>query len=208
MVDGNPLEALAGQSVLQACLQAGIYIPNLCFMENQERPSASCRLCFVEIAGQPAPVTACTLPVVDGLRVRTDTDRVRRLQRSALKLLLSVHCVACKKCPANRSCGLQQVARFLGAGLNSKPLEQTLKPEAVDRSHPCIDHFPNRCVLCGKCIITCRDHSGQPALAFCRRGFDTVVRAFPAGGDVPPDCADCSRCIEICPVGALQLRTV
>ena len=206
IVDGQPVTAGAGQSLLQACLAAGIYIPNLCFTEDQDRPSASCRLCFVDIGGLPGPVTACTRVAVDGLQVRTDTQAVRRLQRSALRLLLSVHCVECKKCPANRSCGLQQIARFLGVGLKHHPLERVLKPTAVDRSHPFLDYYPNRCVLCGKCVQACRAHRGQPILAFCQRGFDTIVRAFPAGEGGTSGCADCSRCIDICPVGALQRR--
>jgi bidirectional [NiFe] hydrogenase diaphorase subunit len=205
VVDGHRVTAASGQSLLQACLAAGIYIPNLCFMEVRQRPAASCRLCFVELEGQPSPVTACTQPVSDGLQVRTDTQPVRRLQRSALRLLLSVHCVECRRCPANRSCGLQQIARFLKIGLKSRPLEQILKAESVDRSHPGIAHYPNRCVLCGRCIQACRDQRGQPTLAFCQRGFDTVVKAFPLGDEAFSDCADCARCIEVCPVGALQL---
>jgi NADH dehydrogenase/NADH:ubiquinone oxidoreductase subunit G len=206
VVDDKPVETRSGQSVLQACLQVGIYIPNLCFITDDDRPSASCRLCFVEIEGQPAPVTACTHPVADGLRIRTHTKPVRRLQRSALKLLLSVHCVECKICPANRACALQQIARFLKVALNSKPLEQILKPVAVDQSHPFIDHLPNRCVLCGKCIRTCRDHGGYSMLTFYRRGFETVIRGFDGGDQIQVPCADCSRCIEACPVGALQMR--
>ena len=206
IVDNREIEAVPGQSLLQVCLNNGIYIPHLCFMENDPEPDASCRLCFVEIDGAPAPVTACTLPATEGMNVRTDTPRVRRLQRSALRLLLSVHMVDCRHCHANRACALQDIAVFLNTGLKSKPLESMAQMCAVDRSHPFIDMYPHRCVLCGKCLKTCRDATGRPDLTLAGRGMQTRIRHFPAD-DVPPiDCTTCGRCIDICPVGALQFR--
>jgi predicted molibdopterin-dependent oxidoreductase YjgC len=205
IVDERPVPAAEGQSLLQACLSQGIYIPHLCFMENQMPPQASCRLCFVQIEGYPAPVAACTVPVTAGLTVRTDTGPVRRLQRSALRLLLSVHAVDCRHCHANRDCALQQIARFLKIGLKSKPLDPILRDEKVDTSHPCIDHYPHRCVLCGKCITVC-SQAGKSALTFAGRGINTRVSHFPANDDAAADCRHCTRCVSVCPVGALQMR--
>ena len=135
--------------------------------------------------------------------VQTDTEPVRRLQRAGLELLLSVHDVACKTCPANRNCGLQDIARFLKVGLKSRRLPKQLKEEAVVFDHPCIDYHPNRCVLCGKCVAVCRHRSGLPHLAFAGRGFSTVITAF---GAAESDCSNCSTCIDVCPVGALTAR--
>lgn len=204
LVDDLKIEAPRGRNLLSVCLENGIYIPHLCFQEDDERPAASCRLCFVEIEGTPVP--ACTVTVVSGLRVRTDTPAVRRLQRSALRLLLSVHVVDCKNCHANHACGLQQIARFLNVGLKPNPLAQILRPVEVDTSHPFIDHFPHRCVLCGKCIKTCRSLHEQPAFSFTGRGIDTVVKHYPESDMSAPECFNCRRCIDICPVGALKLR--
>ena len=206
VVDDQEITATGGQPLLQVCLQNGIYIPNLCFLEEDTRPPASCRLCFVEIADRPDPMPACTVPVVQGMQVKTDTSAVRRLQRSALKLLLSVHHVDCKHCHAHRACALQQIAKFLKTGLHAKPLPNLARPVEVDRSHPHIDHYPHRCVLCGKCIKVCRNHNHQPALTFAGRGIDTRVSYYPLENGGLPDCLDCHRCVAICPVGALQLR--
>ncbi len=205
-VDNREIAARPGQSVLQACLAQDIYIPHLCFMENQSDPTASCRLCFVQIDGRPAPETACTLQVADGMRVLTDTPAVRRLQRSALRFLLSVHHVDCRNCHANRACALQRIARFLKIGLKAGPLETHLKEPEVDSSHPHIDHYPNRCVLCGKCIRICRSQNQLPVLTYAGRGFDTVIRYYPSGTSDMTDCPACGRCIAACPVGALVLR--
>lgn len=204
IVDGRRIQAEAGRPLLQVCLDNGIYIPHLCFFENSA--DASCRLCFVQIAGQPAPVTACTVPVSAGLSVQTDTAPVRRLQRSALRLLLSVHAIDCKNCHANRNCALQAIARFLKIGLTPKPLEPiALETLVVDTSHPCLDHFARRCVLCGRCIRACHDQ-GQAQLTLAGRGITTRVGHFPGDAHAAVDCTGCARCVAACPVGALQLR--
>jgi len=206
IVDAQKITARPGQTLLSACLENGIYIPHLCYLEEEDRPAASCRMCFVEIEGTPAPVPACTITVSSDLLVRTDTPAVRRLQRSALKLLLSVHDIDCKHCHANHACALQKIAGFLKIGLKAKPLEKIPRSPEVDRSHPAIDHYPHRCVLCGKCVSVCRAQNGQPILTFSGRGFDTAIRYFAGGEDSLPDCPACGRCIAVCPVGALALR--
>lgn len=207
VVDGRPIQAKKDRSVLQACLDNGIYIPHLCFLEDDPEPNAACRLCFVEIEGCPEPVTSCTAIATDGLQVRTDGPRTRHLQQSALRLLLSNHLVDCKACHANRACDLQRIARFLNIGLKSGPLPSVPRSSEVDRSHPCIDLYPHRCVLCGKCIKVCQDALGHSLLTMAGRGIDTAVRYYPVTGDTDMDCGACSRCVAICPVGALQLKS-
>ena len=122
-VDNREIEAREGISLLEACLDSGIYIPNLCHIHGAENPSASCRLCFVEIEGEDKPIPSCTVKARDGIIVKTDTPSVRRLQRTAFKLLMSVHRVDCGHCPANKKCELQRIAKFLKVGLKSKYLE-------------------------------------------------------------------------------------
>jgi bidirectional [NiFe] hydrogenase diaphorase subunit len=207
-VDERVIEAAEGQSLLKACLQNDIYIPHLCYHENHSESAASCRLCFVEIEGLPGPLTACTVKVAAGLRVTTDSPAVRRLQRSALRMLLSVHHVDCKHCHANKTCALQAIAKFLKIGLNAKPLDRILKSTELDQRHPVIDHYPNRCVLCGRCVEACRTSGDLPVFTFSGRGFNTVLRFHAAGPNGPPGCSDCRACIRVCPVGALQLRPV
>jgi NADH dehydrogenase/NADH:ubiquinone oxidoreductase subunit G len=205
LVDGAELSAETGSILLQVCLDNGIFIPNLCFLNGQDHAPASCRMCFVAIEGAAQPVTACTVAVADGMVVHTDTPAVRRLQRSGLKLFLSTHDIDCKNCPANRKCELQRLAKFLKTGLNAKPLEKRLKTPAVDDTHPALFYYPNRCVLCGKCIAVCARSRSHPALSFARRGLDTVITAYGQSADGSA-CRECAACVAVCPVGALVLK--
>jgi len=207
VVDDHELKVQAGQSVLQACLENDIYIPNLCFMEEMNHPPASCRLCFVEVEGSPAPITSCTVKVTGGMVIKTDTPAVRRLQRSALRFLLSVHDVDCKNCPANKKCELQRLARFLKTGLKSKGLEKHLQETALVDDHPQLDYYPNRCVLCGRCIFVCRVSQGRPLISFVGRGFHTSLSLAAGRDDDATPCTACGRCADVCPVGALVLKT-
>lgn len=203
-IDDKPIRAESKASLLQACLSHGIYVPNLCHMEGFEPQPASCRLCFVAVEGRSRPVTACTEPVVEGMVVFTDTPEVRRLQKASLAMLVSVHHVDCKNCHAHKRCALQDIARFLEVGLKSKRLERRLKDLEIDQRHPGLNYYPNRCVLCSRCVRVCRDQRGRAALTFARRGFDTVIEYFGNPEASEEACGDCQACISNCPVGALQ----
>ena len=206
VIDEREIEAGEGTTLLQACLGNGFYIPHLCYLEEVDDSPASCRLCFVEIEGEEAPVTSCKIRVRDGMVVRTDSPEVRRLQQSALRLLLSVHHTDCRNCRANRLCELQRMARFLDVALKPDPLEQYLKETEIDRNHPLLDYYPNRCVLCGRCIHACQGKQGRSVFSFAERGFDTVVSSYGKKDVSSVACETCRACVEICPVGALAPR--
>ena len=206
LVNNMEIETEEDKTVLQACLESGIYIPNLCFLEQMKRPPASCRMCFVEIEGKKGPVTSCTVKVKDGMVVKTDTDAVRQLQRTAFQFLMSVHEVDCGNCPANKRCELQRIAKHLKVGLKPGKLERHLKEKTQVSEHPLIDYEPNRCVLCGKCIFVCREKHGQSLMTFARRGFHTVISFYGENDVSNSPCETCFTCVEICPVGALVLK--
>lgn len=206
IVDGREIEAQEGANLLQACLDNDIYIPNLCYLKEMEDPPSSCRLCFVEIDGYRGPVTACRVEIQEGMVVKTDTEHVRRLQRTAFELLLSVHHVDCKNCPANRTCELQRIAKHLHYGLKLKRLENLDRDVHVEEDHPCLQYVPHRCVLCGRCVFVCRMINGQPLLSFARRGLDTVISFFGQEDTAKDICEQCYACVEVCPVAALLAK--
>ncbi len=205
LVDNMEIQAEEGSALLQACLENDIYIPNLCFLAQMTSPPAACRMCFVEIDGVTGPVTSCTVKVKDGMVVKTGTDAVRRLQRTAFQFLMSVHDVDCGNCQANKKCELQRIAKFLKVGLKPGHLERHLK-EIEAEEHPLLAYYPNRCVLCGKCIFVCQEKHGQSLMTFAKRGFETILSFYGQKDASAFLCDKCGACVEICPVGALTLK--
>jgi bidirectional [NiFe] hydrogenase diaphorase subunit len=127
--------------------------------------------------------------------------------KTALQLLLSVHDVDCKNCPANRNCALQEMAKFLKVALKSKSFGRLLKETRIDERHPFLEYYPNRCVLCGKCVYVCRQHQNRVGLTFAKRGIDTVVSFYGRPHTEPPPCDSCQACVEVCPVAALVAKS-
>jgi bidirectional [NiFe] hydrogenase diaphorase subunit len=207
-IDGREIQASEGRSVLQVCLENGIFVPNLCFLEDMTDPPASCRLCFVEIGDTAQPVPACKVPVSAGMVVRTDTDAVRRLQRGALRLLLSAHRAECRTCPANKKCPLQQMARFLGVRLRPRRLEHLERNVPDPMEHPLYTFIPSRCVLCGRCVHVCRSRTTSGLLTYIKRGFETLIGALPEDDYALLACGQCHACEEACPVAAIFIKNL
>ena len=206
-IDDNKIKAAMGTNLLKVCLDNEIYIPHLCYLDGMEQPPASCRLCFVEIEGEENPVPACSRFVSEEMVINTGTQRVRQLQKTALQLLLSVHDVDCKNCPVNRKCALQKMSKFLNTALKTKHFNLFLKEAQLDQRHPFLDYYPNRCVLCGRCIYVCRQHQNSADLTFADRGFDTVIRYYDRPRKASLSCDTCHDCASVCPVGALLPKT-
>ncbi len=205
-VDDREIQATEGQNLLQACLHNGIYVPNLCYLKEMTDPPASCRLCFVALADVPQPVPACKVAVRAGMVVKTDTPEVRRLQRSALRLLLSAHRAECRTCPANRKCALQQMARFLGVRLRPRRLEHLERDVPDPMEHPLYTFIPSRCVLCGRCVFMCRTRTNNGLLTFIKRGFETLIGALPEDDFAMRSCGQCHACEAACPVAAIFIK--
>ena len=204
-VDGIEVKAQQGANLLWAALDNGFYIPNLCAMREADPPFASCRLCFVEIAGRSAPVTACTKTVSDGMAVHLNTPKAQRLRNTAFELLLSHHHLDCRNCAKNRNCELQDISSRLGLKLKLRRLRHIPLELPVDSSHPLFIYDPNKCVLCGRCVRVCHDH-GTGVLDFAFRGIDTVVTTLAGTPLADAGCDSCLACVAVCPVGALVAK--
>jgi bidirectional [NiFe] hydrogenase diaphorase subunit len=205
-INEKEIKVPAGTILLWAALDNGIYIPNLCAIKDKPEPSASCRLCFVEIEGVKKPVTACTAEVTDGMVVNTRGEKALALARAGFQLLMASHTLGCAHCPANGACELQKIARHLKVSLKTKRFRLLLRDLPVDDSNPLFTYDPNKCVLCGRCVWACRQDVKSGVFGFAHRGFDRVMTTF---GDEPigsERCLDCSRCIDVCPTGALAFK--
>jgi bidirectional [NiFe] hydrogenase diaphorase subunit len=205
-IDGKEIKARAGDKVLWAALDNGIYIPNLCAIRDKPEPSAACRLCFVEIEGEKKPVTACTREVEDGMVVNTKSEQALNLARAGFELLMASHPVDCAHCSANGSCELQKIARHLKVSLKTKRFRKLLRDLPIDDSNPLFTYDPNKCVLCGRCVWVCRRDVKSGVFGFAHRGFDRVLTTFGDEQIGKNRCLECVKCIEVCPTGALAFK--
>jgi len=205
-IDGKKIKANEGEKILWVALENGIYIPNLCAIREKIQPSASCRLCFVEVKGENEPVIACTETVKEGMVVNTRGKNALRLVRTAAELLLASHPVDCGHCLKNRSCELQKIAKHLGIKLKTKRFRKLLRNLPIDESSPLFIYDPNKCVLCGKCVWVCQEKLGFGAIGFTRRGFKRMVSTFQDKPIAETTCGQCTGCVKVCPVGSLAFK--
>jgi bidirectional [NiFe] hydrogenase diaphorase subunit len=204
-IDGREIRARKGERLLWAALDNDIYIPNLCAIRDADLPYGSCRLCFVEVEGKRSPVTACSQFVEDGMVVRTNTPKVKRLRRTAFELLLSHHHLDCRNCAKNRNCELQRIAAREGFKLKLQRFKVIPRSLPVDSSHPLFVYDPNKCVLCGRCVWVCQQR-GLGAIDFAHRGLDTKVSTFDNIPMIDSSCDSCLECVAVCPVGSLVAK--
>lgn len=196
-IDGKDVSVAAGATVLEAAQQAGIDVPTLCH-DSRLKPFGACRLCIVEIAGMPKPVTSCTTPATDGMVVKTNSARLYRLRKTTVELLLSDHPNDCMVCNSSGECTLQELAYLYGIREN-RFVGEVRKHERTDHN-PFITRDQNKCVMCGLCVRVCDEVQGVGAIGFSERGFEAKVIP-PFGHDL--DCEFCGQCVSVCPTGAL-----
>jgi bidirectional [NiFe] hydrogenase diaphorase subunit len=204
-IEGTEIKAKKGSNVLYTALDHGFYIPNLCSIRDNPKPFASCRLCFVEISGQPGPVTACTQRAVDGMEITLRSPSIHRMRKTSFDLLMSNHRLNCSHCLKNKRCDLQKIAKFDHFKLEDNRFKKMDFDIPIDSSHPLFSLDISKCVLCGKCIWVCRKE-GSGALDFAYRGVKTRVSTF-GGMPLADACHNpCLACVAACPVSALYFK--
>ncbi|MCT4612196.1 MAG: NADH-dependent [FeFe] hydrogenase, group A6 [Clostridia bacterium] len=203
-IDGREYKVEEGSTVLDACKEAGINIPTLCYLKKVNEIGA-CRMCLVEVEGARTLQTSCVLPVTDGMKIKTNTEKVREARKSNLELILSNHDRECLKCFRNGSCELQKLSTDLGVDDIEFEGERIEYPK--DEESLTLVRDPNKCVLCGRCVSVCKKVQTVDVLSSRDRGFKTTVG--PAFGMSLADtaCIGCGQCINVCPTGALREKS-
>ena len=189
-----------GVSILEAARENSIDIPTLCY-DRELSPFGGCRLCLVEIKGYKKLVPSCSTKVKEGMVVYTESERVVKIRKDILDLLLSNHPMDCLTCDKVGECKLQDYAyRY---GIKKGSFEGEKKNYAIDSLNPVMERDQNKCILCGKCVRVCKEVQITNAIDFSGRGFNSkITTAF----DTPIDyknCKLCGQCISVCPTGAL-----
>ncbi|MFC1817337.1 2Fe-2S iron-sulfur cluster-binding protein [Thermodesulfobacteriota bacterium] len=179
-IDGREVRAREGMTILEAAQGAGISIPTLCHHEKLE-PFGGCRLCIVEVEvrGWTNLVVSCVYPVAQDLVVRTRSEKVDRIRKAILELLLA---------HAPDAFELQDLAKEYGADKDRFEKEASF------------------CIHCGLCVRYCDEVKKKNAVGFVDRGIKKEISFIPEIAS--KECWDCKECFPLCPTAALQAAYV
>jgi len=218
-VDGVWRQFPKGTRVIEACEQAGSYVPRYCYHKKLSSPG-NCRMCLIEMGlpklgpdrkpelgadGQPVtnwmprPQISCAQDVAEGMGVRTNSPLVKECQRGVMEFLLINHPLDCPICDQAGECRLQEFSVEYGTS-ESRFLENKVKNPKNVEIGPRVTLDDERCILCSRCLRFCQEIAKDDVLGFVDRGSNTVLTAHP-GKRLENNYS--LNTVDICPVGAL-----
>ena len=201
VIDGTPISVPAGTTILEAARKVNIDIPTLCFLKDINEVG-DCRMCVVEVEGRRGFATSCIQKVEEGMVVRTNTEAVIEARRLVLDLILSNHDRECLTCTRNGNCELQKLAQEFN--VIEIRYQGERNKHVIDDLSPSIVRDFNKCILCRRCVSTCKKVQGIGAIDCAERGFKSCVSTESGNSLNDVNCTLCGQCIEACPVGALK----
>jgi predicted molibdopterin-dependent oxidoreductase YjgC len=218
-VDGRPVRVFEGSTILDACNALGIDTPTLCYGETL-RPANVCRVCVVEVEGARVLAPACSRTVEAGMKVRTDSERVRLSRRLVMELLASsVDLTTTPVAPAYLDRYAAAPERFgpPAPASSDRDAARTGHHAAPDGRTAATVHQPvkldnelyvrdySKCILCYKCVDACGEqYQNTFAIHVAGRGFDARISTELATPLPESACVYCGNCIAVCPTGALM----
>ena len=222
-VDGRAVSVPEGSTLLEACRKLGIDTPTLCYLENLT-PVNVCRVCVVELEGARTLVPACSRAAEPGMKIETDSERVRLSRRLVLEFLASS--VDLSTAPAAQGYLERYDAKPERYGAPARPAKAGERDRAVPGHHPAdpkaaatvrqpvkVDNDLYvrdyaKCILCYKCVEACGvDAQNTFAIAVAGRGFDARISTEFAAPLPDSACVYCGNCIGVCPTGALMFKS-
>jgi [NiFe] hydrogenase diaphorase moiety small subunit len=201
-IDGQQIPFKDGQTIMDAALATGIYIPHLCHRPGLT-PHGSCKLCTVDIDGRS--VSACTTPAVAGQQISNNTPALNEVRKTITQMLFIEGNHLCPACEKSGNCTLQALAYHLGMLDGHFP--QFFPRREVDASHPTIMLDRDRCILCELCVRASREVDGKNVFAIAGRSITAhLIVNSPSGKLADSDLETGDLAAHICPVGAILIK--
>jgi len=201
-IDGKPVPFKDGDTIMEAAIRAGIYIPHLC--HNPELiPQGNCRLCEVKINGRNS--SACTFPAAEGQTVLNNTKELNDNRRTIIQMLFVEGNHLCPGCEKSGNCKLQAIAYSLNMLDNRFPLFYPKRE--IDSSHPDILLDRNRCIFCEMCVRASHEVDGKDVFAISGRGMNNHLIVNSSSGllkDSGMEATD--KAAHVCPVGSIIVK--
>jgi NADP-reducing hydrogenase subunit HndD len=204
-INSKEVRVPKGTTILDAAEEAGFFIPTFC--HDEKNPGyGGCRICVVEVKGARALVASCCAEAADGMVVETESPAVVEARKTILELMLANHPQDCLTCDKAGDCRLQDYAFRYDVKTSSFAGEK--KDYEFDDSNPYINRDMNKCILCGRCVRTCQSIEDRAVISLAFRGFKTKVVPALDSKLAESACVACSRCVAVCPVGALTYKSL
>lgn len=201
-IDHKELSVPEGTTILAAAESAGISIPHLCFLKDINE-IAACRMCVVEAEGIDHLLPACNTAVSEGMKLYTNTPRVRMARRTDLKLILSQHNSSCTTCIRSGNCELQKLACDLNIHYQPYPVQP--ERSSLELEVPIIREA-GKCIKCMRCVQVCEKVQTMSIWDTTGTGTRTTVGVADSHQLKASDCTFCGQCVTHCPTGALTVR--
>jgi len=196
-INGVPMIAPKGSMIIHAADKAGMAIPRFCYHEKLPI-AANCRMCLVDVEKMPKPAPACATPVMEGMKVYTQTKRALDAQRNVMEFLLINHPLDCPICDQGGECELQDVS--MGYGRSVSRYSDRKRVVSDEDMGPLVATDMTRCIQCTRCVRFTADIAGTFELGGMNRGEHLEIGTY----DGKPLMTELSgNVIDVCPVGAL-----
>ena len=207
-IEGTEVEYTDEPNLLEVIRKAGFNVPTFCYRPDLTSFGA-CRMCLVEVEypnGRKMINSSCTMPPEANIKVKLNTEKVRRIRKTVLELLLANHKRECLTCDKSGKCELQQYATEYGIEDIRFPKLKEEEYEPIDHYNPSLVRDPSKCILCGACVRACSEFQGHSVLGFENRGSKTKVQPMNGRYLSQVDCVFCGQCQAVCPTGAITLK--
>jgi NADH-quinone oxidoreductase subunit G len=199
-VDGREVTVPKGTNLIEAGKKAGVFVPHFCYHPGLPVVGV-CRICLCEIEGRPKLVAGCATPAEEGMKVITQSAKVREARKAVMEFLLIHHPLDCPQCDKGGECTLQDYTMMMGPARTRFTFEKQTWPEEDVGGKLLLNK--NRCILCLRCVNLCKFVAGEDEIAVLSRGEETYIGTV-AGRKIQNELA--GNIADICPVGALTSK--